>query len=155
MPQVIAYDEIKIKVTVDDVWNVLIDIPNYPKWWPKIVNLKVLKLTDALFGTEFQARPPGGKSFTCRVINLVPYKEIRLDYFAGIYRGAGVWKLVKKENLIIAGYSVDLEIVDTSIAFLSRKIFIPKLHSMIFKRILFRLSQQVISQKQITQTSLQ
>ena len=47
----------------------------------------------------------------------------------------------------MVSYSVDLEIVDKSIALLSRIIPIPKLHSMIFKRILNELSEQVKSKK--------
>ncbi len=43
MPQIKAYDEITINSSIDKVWEVLIDIPQYHKWWPKIVNLKVLK----------------------------------------------------------------------------------------------------------------
>jgi hypothetical protein len=74
---------------------------------------------------------------------LVPNKEIRLNYFEGIYRGEGVWKIESKDNLVNVSNEVDLKIVDKSIAILSRIISIPKLHSMIFKRILNGLSQQV------------
>ena len=143
MPQIIAHDEITIIASVENVWNVLIDIPNYHKWWPKIVNLKVLKLTDELIGTEFQASPFGGKSFSCKVISLIPKNEIRLSYFDGIYRGEGVWKVESKDNLVNVSYEVDLEIVDKSIALLSRIIPIPKLHSMIFKKILRGLEKQI------------
>jgi ribosome-associated toxin RatA of RatAB toxin-antitoxin module len=143
MPQIKAHDEITIIAPVENVWNVLIDIPNYHKWWPKIVNLKVLKLTDELIGTEFQASPFGGKSFSCKVISLIPKNEIRLSYFDGIYRGEGVWKVESKDNLVNVSYEVDLEIVDKSIALLSRIIPIPKLHSMIFKKILRGLEKQI------------
>jgi ribosome-associated toxin RatA of RatAB toxin-antitoxin module len=143
MPQIKAYDETTIKTSVEDVWKVLVDIPRYPKWWPKVVNLKILKLTNELIGTEFEARPLGGKSFSCRVVSIVPKKEIKLNYFEGIYRGYGIWKLERKEKSVTVSYSVELEIIDNSIALLSRIISITKLHSMIFKRILNGLTQQV------------
>lgn len=95
-------------------------MPSYYKWWPKAVNLKILKSNEGIIGTEFRANPLGGKSFSCRVVNIVPNKEIRLNYFGGIYRGDGIWKLEKKENSIRVSYSVDLEIVDKSIAVLSK-----------------------------------
>ena len=145
MPQIKAYDEIQLNCFVDDVWNVLIDIPNYQRWWPKAVNLKVLKLTNELIGTEFQANPFGGKSFSCKVASLIPNKEIRLNYFDGIYRGEGIWKVEGKDGLVKVGYSVDLEIVDKSIAVLSKIISIPKLHSWIIKKILNGLEERLKS----------
>nr|MCU0406522.1 SRPBCC family protein [Ignavibacteriaceae bacterium] len=129
----------------DDVWNILIDIPNYHKWWPNSVNLKVSNFTDDIINTQFEARPLGGKSFACRVVSIVPKKEIKLNYFEGIYRGEGMWNIESKENLISVSYRVDLEIVDKSIALLSRVVPIPKLHSMIFKRILAGLAEQIKS----------
>ena len=143
MPQIKARDEIKLKASVEDVWEVLLDISNYPVWWPKVVNLKILKLNPEIIATEFQANPLGGKSFACRVINIVPQKEISLDYYDGIYRGKGTWRIDVREGLVIVSYSVDLEIVDKSIALLSRIIPIPKLHSMVFKKILSGLEDQL------------
>jgi ribosome-associated toxin RatA of RatAB toxin-antitoxin module len=143
MPQIKAYDEIKLDCSVDDAWNILTDIPQYNKWWPKVVNLKVLKWYKDIAGTEFQARPFGGKSFSCRVVSILPKKEIKLNYFEGIYRGEGAWNIESKENLISVSYKVNLEIVDKSIALLSRVIPIPKLHSIIFKRILAGLAEQM------------
>jgi ribosome-associated toxin RatA of RatAB toxin-antitoxin module len=145
MPQIKAHDEIQLNCLVDDVWNILIDIPNYHKWWPNSVNLKVSNFTDDIINTQFEARPLGGKSFACRVVSIVPKKEIKLNYFEGIYRGEGMWNIESKENLISVSYRVDLEIVDKSIALLSRVVPIPKLHSMIFKRILAGLAEQIKS----------
>lgn len=143
MDKIEAHDEIKLKSPVEDIWKVLIDIPNYNKWWPKSVNLKILNYKKELVGTEFQANPLGGKSFSCRVVSILPMKEIRLDYFKGIYKGEGVWKIERMDGLVQVSYSVDLEITDKSIAFLSRIIPIPKLHSIIFKRILKGLEKEV------------
>jgi ribosome-associated toxin RatA of RatAB toxin-antitoxin module len=143
MPQIKAYDDIQLNCSVDDVWNVLTDIPQYYKWWPKSVNLKVSNFNEDIVNTTFEARPLGGKSFSCKVVSVILKKEIKLNYFEGIYRGEGVWKVENKNNLVNVSYKVDLEIVDKSIAFLSRLVSIPKLHSMIFKRILKGLDEQV------------
>ena len=145
MPQIKAYDEIQLNCFVDDVWNVLIDIPNYQKWWPKSVNLKVTNFNNDIINTQFEARPLSGKSFSCRVVSIVPKKEIKLDYFKGIYRGEGIWKVEGKDGLVKVSYSVDLEIVDKLIAVLSKIISIPKLHSMIFKKILNGLEERLKS----------
>jgi len=142
MPQIKACDEILLNCSVDDVWNILTDVPSYHKWWPKSVNLKVSNFNKEIVNTQFEARPLGGKSFSCRVVSIVPKKEIKLNYFKGIYRGEGIWKVEGKDGLVKVSYSVDLEIVDKSIALLSRIIPIPKLHSMIFKLILGGLKRQ-------------
>ena len=142
MPQIKAHDEILLNCSVDDVWNILTDVPSYHKWWPKSVNLKVSNFNKEIVNTQFEARPLGGKSFSCRVVSIVPKKEIKLNYFKGIYRGEGIWKVEGKDGLVKVSYSVDLEIVDKSIALLSRIIPIPKLHSMIFKLILGGLKRQ-------------
>ena len=143
MSQIKAHDEITIKASVEEVWKVLIDVPNYNKWWPKAVNLKVLKFDGEIVGTEFNASPLGGKSFACRVVSIIPDKEIKLNYFNGIYRGTGCWKIEGKDGILKVSYTVDLEIVDKSIAFLSRLISIPRLHSMIFKKILNNLERKI------------
>jgi len=143
MPLIKAHDEITIQSSADDVWKILIDFPNYNKWWPKAVNLKVLKFDGEIVGTEFNASPLGGKSFACRVISIIPNKEIKLNYFDGIYRGIGYWKIDGNDGKLKISYTVDLEIVDKSIAFLSRLISIPKLHSMIFNKILIGLKRQI------------
>jgi ribosome-associated toxin RatA of RatAB toxin-antitoxin module len=153
MPQIKAYDEIQLNCSLDSVWNILNDIPQYYKWWPKSVNLKVSNFSKEIVNTEFEASPLGGKSFSCRVVSMVPYKEIKLNYFEGIYRGNGNWNIERKGNSISVSYKVDLEIVDKSIAILSRVIPIPRLHSLIFKRILIGLAQQVKSKKHIKQTT--
>jgi hypothetical protein len=70
MPHIKAQDEIVIKATVKDVWKVLVDFQHYQDWWPKYVNLKILKLSEAIVGTIFKANPLGGKSFACRVISI-------------------------------------------------------------------------------------
>jgi ribosome-associated toxin RatA of RatAB toxin-antitoxin module len=145
MPQIKAHDEIKIDASVEDVWKILTDIPHYQNWWPKSVNLKVSNFGKEIVNTKFEARPLGGKSFSCRVISIIPNNEIKLNYYDGIYRGEGVWKLERKGKSITVSYSVDLEIVDKSITILSKVVSIPKLHSMIFKRILAGLAEQVKS----------
>jgi len=145
MPLIKAHDEITIQSSADDVWKILIDIPNYYLWWPKAVNLKVIKFERSLVGTEFKANPLGGKSFNCRVISFIPNREIKLEYFNGIYNGEGTWKIETGEEFVKVSYTVDLEIVDKSIIVLSRIISISKIHSMIFKRILKGLEKQVNS----------
>ena len=147
MPRIKAHDEITIKASINDVWKVLINIPKYQSWWPKSVNLKILKYDPGIIGSEFQANPLGGKSFACRVTSIISDKKINLEYYSGIYKGVGVWNIEAKDGSVIVSYSVDLEIVDKSIALFSKIIPIPKLHSMIFKKILEGLSGQVNSNR--------
>ena len=52
MPQIKAYDEIQLNCSVDDVWNILTDIPQYHKWWPKSVNLRVSNFNKDIVNTH-------------------------------------------------------------------------------------------------------
>jgi ribosome-associated toxin RatA of RatAB toxin-antitoxin module len=109
MPQIKAYDEILLNCSVDNVWKILTDIPQYHKWWPKSVNLKVSNFSREIVNTQFEVRPLGGKSFSCKVIRIISKKEIKLNYFEGIYRGEGAWNIERKENSISVSYKVDLK----------------------------------------------
>ena len=143
MTKIKAHDKIQLNCSVDEVWNILTNIPQYHEWWPKSVNLEVSNFSNEIVGTQFEARPLGGKAFSCKVVNVISKSEINLNYFEGIYRGEGTWNVESKNDLVNVSYKVDLEIVDKSVAFLSMVVSIPKLHSMIFKKILSGLERQV------------
>jgi ribosome-associated toxin RatA of RatAB toxin-antitoxin module len=136
-------DTIHLNYSVEEVWNVLTDISSYPKWWPRIVHLKILDSPKEIIGTKFQASPMGGKSFSCKVRSIVLMSEIKLEYFEGIYRGNGIWRIENGNNSTTVSYIVDLEIVDKSISFLSYVIPVTKIHSMIFNKILKSLDNQL------------
>jgi ribosome-associated toxin RatA of RatAB toxin-antitoxin module len=142
-----ACDKIELNKSIDEVWNVLIDIPSYHKWWPKVVNIEVSNFSDKIVETLFVVKQFGGQSFSCRVETLTPKKEIKLNYFEGLYRGEGKWELKSKSNSTIISYSVDLIIVNKLIVFLSYILPISKIHSLIFMKIFSGLKEYLLNRQ--------
>lgn len=135
MPTIKASDKITLEHSRDDTWKVLIDIPSYYKWWPSQVKIEVYDYSNEIVGTTFIVRPLGGQSFSCRIKSIELHKEIRLEYFDGLYRGIGFWSLKSSNNSTAVSYTVDLVIFNKFVAALSYILPISKIHSRVFKNI--------------------
>jgi len=135
MPTIKASDKIILEHSRDDTWKVLIDIPSYYKWWPSQVKIEVYNYSNDIVGTTFIVRPLGGQSFYCRIQSIELLKEIRLEYFEGLYRGIGFWSLESSNNSTTLSYTVDLVIFNKFVAALSYILPISKIHSRVFKNI--------------------
>ena len=148
MRKIQACDKIEINNSIEGVWNVLIDIPSYHKWWPKVVNIKVANFSKSIIGTEFIVKPLNGQSFSCRIESIIPKEEIGLYYFDGLYHGYGKWRLKDFNNSTIVSYKVDLIIINNFIILLSYFLPISKIHSKVFQKIFVGL-QKYLSNRQI------
>jgi len=135
MPTIKASDKITLEHSGDDTWNILIDIPSYYKWWPSQVKIEVHDYSNEIVGTRFIVRPLGGQSFSCIIKSVEIHKEIRLEYFEGLYRGVGFWSLESSNNSTTLSYTVDLVIFNKFVAALSYILPISKIHSRVFKNI--------------------
>lgn len=135
MRKIQANDKIELNNSIDEVWSVITIIPSYYKWWPKVVKIKVSNFNEKIIGTEFEVKPLNGQSFSCRIESIIPNEEIKLHYFAGLYRGEGKWQLVKNKNSVTVSYQVDLVIVNKLIIVLSYFLPISKIHSFVFQKI--------------------
>ncbi|MFZ1281117.1 MAG: SRPBCC family protein [Ignavibacteriaceae bacterium] len=148
MRKIQACDSIKLTNSIDEIWNVLIDIPSYQKWWPKVIDINVSNYSDKITGTDFVVKPFGGQSFSCRIESIVPMNEINLFYFDGLYRGKGNWDIKSYNNLANVSYSVDLIIVNKFVIALSYILPVAKIHSIVFKKIFSGL-RNYLSNRQI------
>ncbi len=142
-----ANDKIELNNSIDKIWNVLIDIPNYYKWWPKIVSIEVSNFNVKIVGTEFTVKPFNGQSFSCRIESIILKEEIILNYFDGLYRGEGKWKLIGNKNSTTVSYQVNLIILNKLIIVLSYFLPISKIHSFVFQKIFLGL-QRYLSNRQ-------
>lgn len=148
MRKIQACDKIELNNSIDEVWNVLFDIPSYHKWWPKVINIKVSNFSNKIIDTEFIVKPFNGQPFSCKVESFDPNKELKLNYFDGLYRGYGKWQLVNKINSTLVSYEVDLIIVNKFVIVLSYFLPISKIHSIVFQKIFVGL-QKYLSYRQI------
>ncbi len=134
MRKIQACDSIKLTNSIDEIWNVLIDIPSYQKWLPKVIDIIVSNYSDKIIGTDFVVKPFGGQSFSCRIESIVPMNEINLFYFDGLYRGKGNWDIKSYNNLAIVSYSVDLIIVNKFVIALLTFYLLQKFIQLFLKR---------------------
>lgn len=148
MRKIQAFDKIELNNSIGEVWNVLIDIPSYHIWWPKVVKIEVSNFSNKIIDTEFIVKPFNGQPFSCRVESFDSNKELKLNYFDGLYRGSGKWQLVNKINSTLVSYQVDLIIVNKFVIVLSYFLPISKIHSIVFQKIFVGL-QKYLSYRQI------
>ena len=134
MRKIQACDSIKLTNSIDEIWNVLIDIPSYQKWWPKVIDIIVSNYSDKIIGTDFVVKPFGGQSFSCRIESIVPMNEINLFYYDGVYRGKGNWNIKSYNNLATVSYSVDLIIVNKFVIALLTFYLLQKFIQLFLKR---------------------
>lgn len=143
MRKIVAADTIRLNHSIEKVWSVISDIPSYIKWWPKAVNLEIVKATPEIVGTVLKASPLGGKSFSTMVDEIIPYQKIKIKYFDGLYQGNGFWIIENENQKTIVTYKVDLKIVDPFTKLISYILPVSKIHSLIFKKILGNLEMYI------------
>lgn len=147
MRKIQASDSIKLNYSIDEVWNVITDIPSYQKWWPNVVKIKVSNYSDRILETEFEIKPLNGQSFSCRIETVNPMEEIKLNYFDGLYRGYGKWIFKEKDNSTILSYEVDLIIVNKLIILISYFLPVSKIHSLVFQKIFIGLQSYLCNRQ--------
>ena len=93
---------------VAEVYAALLDCDRYPRWWPAQLRVRVLNSTPDRVGSRIEIRPRGGW-FTCEVRQVVPDKEILIEYVEGVHRGTGRWTFERLAGGTRACYQIDLE----------------------------------------------
>ncbi len=85
--------EVTVPHTPDEVWRVLADVAAYPKWWPAMQGVTVLRHQGTLLGSEFEVRPFFGRAFCIRFEELEGHQSMRLRFFGGSLEGPGGFHL--------------------------------------------------------------
>jgi ribosome-associated toxin RatA of RatAB toxin-antitoxin module len=97
-----------LRFDLDVVFAAVLDCENYPRWWPANLRVRVLQLTQNALGSRIEIRPRGGR-FTCEIAQVVPAREILIEYVDGVHRGTGRWTFEKLAEGTRACYQIDLE----------------------------------------------
>ena len=82
--------------------------PGWEVKGPAQLRVRVLKATTGRVGSPIEVRPRGGW-FVCEVSQVIPDKEIRIQYIEGVHRGTGRWTLEKVAEGTRVCYQIDLE----------------------------------------------
>ncbi len=93
---------------LDVVFAAVLDCENYPRWWPANLRVRVLQLTPNAVGSRIEIRPRGSR-FICEIAQIVPNREILIEYVEGVHRGTGRWTFEKLAEGTYACYRIDLE----------------------------------------------
>lgn len=125
------------------VWKTLVDFPASPVWWGPNVVVTVQHFEPAIVGTIVSVRPYGGLGFRCRVSEVNSETEMKMEYFEGIYRGIGIWRLTPNDKGTRLSYEIDLEIKSVFMKVLSCFLNIGSIHSRLMQQVFENLKQHI------------
>lgn len=126
----------------EEIWGVLTDFANYPKWWPSSIKIKVTRIEPELVHSQIEVKPYGGQRFTCEVTGYSNNSELQMKY-SGIYSGTGIWTLSEINGQCSVTYEILLEIESAWIRLLSRILPVAKIHSKLMDEVLSGLDKHV------------
>lgn len=102
----------KIQAPITDVWNVISDAENLPKWWKAVVNIETLDRGDDR-GVNFLARQtwrgvlPYKLSFLAKTIAVDYLKSIEIEA-SGDLEGKGKWTFSSEGDIATVQYNWDV-----------------------------------------------
>jgi ribosome-associated toxin RatA of RatAB toxin-antitoxin module len=103
-----ATDRHTLPFDVGEVYAALLDCKSYSRWWPGQLRVRALKSTPGRVGSRIEVRPRGGW-FICEIGQVIPEKEILIEYVEGVHRGTGRWTFEKLAEGTRVCYQIDLE----------------------------------------------
>lgn len=108
MRRTIATDCRTLGFEVAEVFTVLLDLDNYPRWWPAHLRVRVIPPASAAANRRIEVRPLGGRFF-CEIDSVDPNREIVIHYIEGVHRGEGKWTFEQTPGGTRVCYRIDLE----------------------------------------------
>lgn len=143
MTPIQAIDELTIPFAIEDVWNVLVNLSEYPTWWPRSVGLSVLNAEPEVVGSSLQLKPLGGRAFKCRVVSMEEPCSLYMQYFGGFIEGQGEWRLESLGAATRVQYVLDVKATGLVVACLGRTFPLGRFHSFQMKSVLRQLETRV------------
>lgn len=142
-----AIDTIEIDAEPAEVWRVLVDISNYPSWWPHLLRLRLISAGREALGSEVEIRPFGGQPFYCRVEEVRELQSIRLRYFGGGVEGQGEWRIESHRQGTRVSYRLDVLARGRLVRVISKVVSLADFHSRSMRGVLKNLEQVVRRQQ--------
>lgn len=143
-----AMDTIHIQAPAGAVWRVLVDVGNYPKWWPRSLGVRLLSAGPGPVGCELEIRPSGGRPFRCRVEEVRDLESIRLRYYGGFIEGTGEWRIQPNGEQTQVRYALDVVARGWLVAAVGKIVNLAGVHSRLMKTVLQGLENVVRNQAQ-------
>ena len=140
-------EELTVPFTPEEVWGVLADVADYPRWWPATRGLRILNSPPGPLGTEFEVRPLLGRAFCCRLEELERPSNLRIRFFGGALEGPGGFHLKPADNSTRVRYDIDLFARGLGVAVLSRMVPLERIHGLRMRRVLRSLGRRLIKKR--------
>jgi ketosteroid isomerase-like protein/carbon monoxide dehydrogenase subunit G len=132
--------EVTVPSTPEEVWSVIADVAAYPKWWPALRGVTVLRHEGGLVGSEFEVRPFLGRTFRVRFEELEGHQSVRLRFFGGSLEGPGGFHLREADHGTQIRYEMDVFTRGMKIAVLSQVLPYEWIHRARMRSVLRRLT---------------
>ena len=142
-----ATDEAIVPFPPTEVWRVLADVADYPRWWPRHLGLRVLHREAGLVGSEVEQRPFGGRPFRCRVEAVEEPSSIRAQYHGGFIEGRGEWRLEAVGSGTRVRYELDVHAEGRVVACLGRILPLGRIHSRQMRSVFRQLERVLVQRK--------
>ncbi|MGA9046696.1 SRPBCC family protein [Sulfuricurvum sp.] len=145
--RIYADDRVMISYSAQSVWAVIADIKQYPQWWPKSLNLKLLSEGDSA-GVTLRIKPSGGQEFFCRVESSNGASRMLIRYFGGFITGTGEWNIEPLSHGCTVSYTLDVEADGLLIGLIGMFVNLGRIHSQMMESVFHGLEQELEKREQ-------
>lgn len=122
-------DSTVLPCSPEAIWPVLAGFPQYPRWWPASLHVKVIRSPPEIFGTTLSICPFRGKAFTCTVVSMTPPARIGLVYEGPFIVGTAEWRLETVPEGTRVVYDIDVAVQGLLVPLVARLLDLKQVHS--------------------------
>lgn len=141
MTPIQAIDVADFAYPLEAVWQLLVDVENYPNWWPPSLGVRALSSGQRPLGAELEIRPKGGRPFRCRVFSMEPQVALDMEYFGGFIVGAGHWQLETLGDITRVSYRIDVRAEGWLVRWIAKVVDLGAIHSRQMRQVFDAMQQ--------------
>lgn len=135
MSRIIALDRAELPYSSQAVFQTLLEVDSYSRWWPEPFRFHVLGPLPARPGTRLAARHGPFIRWVAEIREIEPEKRLGLRY-RGAWEGCTAWELeAKSPQSCLLSYRIDIEPGPLWLRFLQRFAPFDRLHSREMQRV--------------------
>jgi hypothetical protein len=146
-----ARDEIVLSSPPEDVYEALLDLESYRRWWPRSFDFAVLGPLPAGTGSQLRITNQKIVWWTVRLGKLAPGREVAMDYVGGAWCGPTRWTLQPEGSGTRLAYEIDIEPAWWWLGLLGRVVPLAWVHSRQLQPVLIGLDRHLSATRQAVQ----
>lgn len=127
MKELTSLDQKILNYPVDKIFPIVSDFQTYREWFPKNVDISLIKKTPEKIGSIIQIKF-GIVKFKIELTRINQFREIIVQY-RGAYEGNGIWYFFESTNGTKLLYEIDLKIKNPIVRLISIFVNINSMHS--------------------------